>query len=268
MEPTGSAAGRKVLLPWEIQICEALEIEPEDYFEYFDLLQQAKQERAPEYDNIPNVVNEPASTVAIILTVVGTALSVASALLAPKPRAPEQQKSESLKGDDVRGRTKYSPLRQFDNVQQLATLSDVVPLVYTNKQKDDKLGGVRVESQLLWSQIKNKQTYQIIKVLLLFSGGEVERRPDFKSYAFGSQKIQAYGASRIDMSFAYGDKDQGPLVRNKDTDAKGRPVDYEDAKYQDEESRARVFCHQQLSRRKGQTKKSFAGFLRRTDPFN
>ena len=260
MEPTGSAAGRKVLLPWEIQICEALEIEPEDYFEYFDLLQQAKQERAPEYDNIPNVVNEPASTVAIILTVVGTALSVASALLAPKPRAPEQQKSESLKGDDVRGRTKYSPLRQFDNVQQLATLSDVVPLVYTNKQKDDKLGGVRVESQLLWSQIKNKQTYQIIKVLLLFSGGEVERRPDFKSYAFGSQKIQAYGASRIDMSFAYGDKDQGPLVRNKDTDAKGRPVDYEDAKYQDEESRREYFAINNLVEEKDRPKSPLLDF--------
>ena len=240
MEPVGRPIGRKILLPYEIQICESLGIEPDEYFEYFDLLQQAKQERNAAFDHIPNVVNEPVSTTAIILAVVGTALSVASALLAPKPTAPKQspKRPADFRGDDVRGRTKYSPLRQFDTVQQLATLSEIIPLVYTRKTED--FGGVRAESQLLWSQIKNKHTYQIIKVLLLFSGGEVELRPEFDSYAFGSQKIQSYGRSRIDISFAYGTSKQGPLLRNPDQDS-GKPIDYPEGTFQDEDSQREYF---------------------------
>ena len=245
MEPIGSPFGRKILLPYEIQICEALGIEADEYFEYFDLLQQTKQERNAAFDHIPNVVNEPVSTTAIILAVVGTALSAASALLAPKPRAPEQQRrGENLQGDSIRGRTKYAPLRQFDSVQELATLGSVIPLVYTNKEYDEKVGGVRVESQLLWSQIRNKQTYQLIKVLLLFSCGEIERRPAFSSYAFGSQKIQTYGASRLNMSFAYGGWRQGALVRNPGNDSKGRPVDYTQATYEDLEAQREYFVIQ------------------------
>ena len=187
-------------------------------------------------------IRDRAATVSLVLTVVGTALSVASALLAPKPKAPEQQKRRGNEvGDDVRGRTKYAPLRQFDSVQELATLSDVVPLVYANKADGSLLGGVRVESQLLWSQIKNLHTYQIIKVLLLFSGGEVGRRPDFDSYAFGSQKIQSYGRSRIDMSFAYGKDFQGPLLRNPDQQI-DKPVDYPEATYREEDSQSEYFA--------------------------
>lgn len=242
MEPTRPTAGRKVLLPWEIQICEALDISPDDYFEYFDLLQQAKQERNAAYENVPNVVNEPSTTVSIVLTVVGIALQVASALLAPKPRAPEQQKRRgNVQGDDIRGRTKYAPLRQFDSVQELATLSAVVPLVYADKKDNSDLGGVRVESQLLWSQIKNKHTYQIIKVLLLFSGGEIGKRPDFYSYAFGSQKIQSYGRSRIDMSFAYGTQNQGPLLRNPNQN-NSRPVDYPEGTYEEDDAQTEYFA--------------------------
>ena len=241
MEPIRPVAGRKVLLPWEIQICEALDICPDEYFEYFDLLQQAKQKRNAEYQHLPEVVNEAATT-AIVLTVVGIAFQVASALLAPKPKAPEQQKRRgNVQGDDVRGRTKYAPLRQFDSVQQLATLSDVVPLVYADKKDNSLLGGVRVESQLLWSQIKNRHTYQIVKVLLLFSGGEIGKRPDFYSYAFGSQKIQSYGRSRVDMSFAYGTVDQGPLLRNPDQNGP-RPVDYPEGTYQEDDAQREYFA--------------------------
>ena len=241
MEPIKRSVGRKVLLPWEIQICEALDIDADEYFEYFDLLQQAKQERNAEYDYVPNVVNEPATT-ALVLTVVGIALQVASALLAPKPKAAEQQKRRgNVQGDDIRGRTKYAPLRQFDSVQSLATLSDVVPLVYTDKQDGSTLGGVRVESQLLWSQIKNKHTYQIVKVLLLFSGGEIGKRPDFYSYAFGSQKIQSYGRSRIDMSFAYGLPTQGPLLRNPNQNGP-RPIDYPEGTFQEDDAQREYFA--------------------------
>ena len=78
-------------------------------------------------------------------------------------------------------------------------------------------------------------------MLLLFSGGEIQRRPAFESYAFGSQKIRSYGASRIDMSFAYGTVNQGPLVRNPDQSG-DKPVDYPEATYREEDSARQYFA--------------------------
>ena len=54
-------------------------------------------------------------------------------LLAPKPRPLKSGRSQAihLQGSDVRGRTKYAPLNEFDSVQDLATLGSLVPLIYT-----------------------------------------------------------------------------------------------------------------------------------------
>ena len=132
MEPVGRPRGQKILLPWEIQIIEALEITPDEYFNYFDLIQQAKKERNEAYDHIPEVVNGPV-TPALVIAIVGLVFTAASILLMPKPKCPIHGGAANDKGDDVRGRTKYSPLREFDSIQSLATLSDVVPLIYCNK---------------------------------------------------------------------------------------------------------------------------------------
>ena len=87
MEPVGRPRGQKILLPWEVQIIEALEITPDDYLNYFDLVQQAKKERNEAYDHIPEVVNGPV-TPALVIAIVGLVFTAASILLMPKPKAP------------------------------------------------------------------------------------------------------------------------------------------------------------------------------------
>ena len=210
MEPHRGFGNRQVLLPHEVAVCQSLGISKEEYFEFFDLLTQERQKRSAEYDHIPDVRNDPV-TIAVNL-VIGIALTAVSALLAPKPKSPEQKEQNNFQGTDVKGRTKFSPLRQFDSVQDLATLSSIVPLVYTRWTPDH--GGVRVESQLLWSQMRNRKTYQTLKAIMMFSGGRIEQRPDFDSYAFGSQKIGGYSRNKIEMVFKTGGRDQGPAILN------------------------------------------------------
>ena len=201
MEPYRGPQYRTALLPWEQQFCETVGITTEEYFEFHDLVSQhIKEEKGREL--IPDVRNEP---VTIVTLVIGVALSAVGMLLAPKPQAPKQQeRGGDFRGADRRARTKYAPLSEFDSVQELAALGSVIPLIFTRRDEKNKTGGVRVDSQMLWSKMKNQKTYQELYALLLFGAGAVEDRPDFKGYAFGSNKMSSYIKAKIALWFARG----------------------------------------------------------------
>ena len=207
MVPARGPQYRTTLLPIEQQICDALNITSDEYFEFHDLLtQQQKEEIGREL--IPDIRNEP---VTIVTLVIGIALQAVSMLLAPKPRGQnQQQRPQDFKGSDVRGRTKFNPLTEFDSVQELATLASIVPLVFADRY--DNHGGVRVESQLLWSRLRNRRNYQELAALLLFSAGELQAQPDYEGYAFGQSKLRTYMSSKIALYFKRGKKDQGPIL--------------------------------------------------------
>ena len=136
VEPYRGLTRRSHLLPHERDICEQLGITSEEYFDFFDLLGQARERRAREYDLIPDIRNEPISlgTIAINLAI-GLALTAVSALLAPKPRAPKQDERtpQSFQGADDRGPNKFTSTSQFDSIQDLAKLGIVLPLIFTRR---------------------------------------------------------------------------------------------------------------------------------------
>ena len=218
MEPHRSFGNRQHLLPYEQQICDAIGITKEEYFEYFELVHQYKKARPEEYELVPEVVNglDP-GTVGLILTVVGILFQVAGALLAPKPKGPQEQKRRpNFDGSNIRGRTRYSPLTNFDAVQDLAILGSAVPLIYANRR--DGRGGVRVETQLLWSQIRNRHKHQELKVALMFSAGFIPNPPDLEGYAIGDSILQDYTNSKVRLVFKPGGQNQGPSVANRGED--------------------------------------------------
>ena len=199
MEPGRGPQYRSLLLPWEQQFCDTINISSEEYFAYYDLVaQRLKEEKGREL--IPDVRNEP---VTIVTLVVGIALSAVGMLLAPKPRAPEQRKQgDPFQAQDIRGRTKFAPLTQFDSVQDLATLGSLVPLIYTRRYGGH--GGVRVESQMLWSRMRNSATYQELRALMLFSAGKLDEDPKYEGFAFGQSKLSSYSAQKISLWFNRG----------------------------------------------------------------
>ena len=83
-------AGRRVLLPSEVELCDAVGLSEDEYFYFVDLADSYNGKRSKEYDLVPDVRNDPVTGV-IVSLVVGVALQAVGALLAPKPRAQEQR---------------------------------------------------------------------------------------------------------------------------------------------------------------------------------
>ena len=206
---------RRVLLPTEADLCNALGLTEEEYFQFLEGVAAKVKERPEAYGLIPDIRCDPVTGLALWQTVggvttltwlgqiaVGVALSVLAYLLTPKP---DLRKGTSERTADMAGLKRFAPQFSFNTVQELANLGDLVPLVFTNQQEiinvgngtRQKYGGVRVDSQLMWSQLISLGRYQQLKLFGLFSLGEIERRPDFEGYAIGDLLISNYHAKKI-----------------------------------------------------------------------
>ena len=100
MESSRVFGGRRALLPYEVQLCEALEITEEEYWQFIYLAESVSGKRRKEYDLIPNIVNMPPVAIAPLsifgvsigfygVVAIGVALSYISNALRPKPKAPK-----------------------------------------------------------------------------------------------------------------------------------------------------------------------------------
>ena len=121
---------------------------------------------------------------------------------------------------DVGGTKKFAPQFSFNSVQDLANLGDLVPLIFTNRQLvtvngiTDTYGGIRVNSQLLWSQMVSLGSYQQLKILALFSLGEIAKRPDLEGYAIGDLLLKNYHSEKIYKITYTGNEGYGPSGEN------------------------------------------------------
>ena len=195
---------RRVLLPTEADLCNALGITEKEYFQFLEGVAAIVKERSKGYEHIPEIVNMPQAifvggAVSGGLTffgqvALGVALTAASVLLAPKP--PSQKQGTSQRTADIGGTKKFAPQFSFNSVQDLANLGDLIPLIFANRTENPN-GGIRVNSQLLWSQMVSLGSYQQLKILALFSLGEIARKPDLKGYAIGDLLIENYHAEKI-----------------------------------------------------------------------
>lgn len=194
-------SGPRVLLPAEIKLCNTVGITEDEYFYFLSLTEAYNGKRAKEYELVPDIRNE-ATTIAIISLVIGLASTAVSVLLAPKPRSPQQKTPPSLQTADLIGQSKFAPQVGFDAIQDLATLGSIIPLVFTRR-------GVRVSSQLLWSQLLSEGTHQQFKGVFLFSSGNIAEKPDFSGYAIGDLLLESYTKAKVALFFR---KNGGRLV--------------------------------------------------------
>ena len=199
--------GRRVLLPTEADLCNALGITEEEYWQFVEQVAAKSKERPKGYEHIPEIVNMPqAIFVGGVASggltlfgqiVVGVALTAVSVLLTPKP--PSQRQGTQEKTADIGGTKRFAPQFGFNSVQELANLGDLIPLIFTNRHSIGGItyGGIRVNSQLLWSQMVSLGSYQQLKILALFSLGELAKKPELKGYAIGDLLLESYHAEKI-----------------------------------------------------------------------
>lgn len=162
---------------------------------------------------------EPTAFIGTLIAslVIGAALSFASALLAPKPK---QQSAAQLEVKDVQGQTlvngaRYTPKTGFDSVQNVVELGSTIPLVYANRQSIGGInyGGVRVNTNLLFSQIYSIGGGQLLRAVFLVGEADVDTL-DPTQFAIGNNLISGYDLERRDAGriCLYYSKDGGRLV--------------------------------------------------------
>ena len=193
MVPHRKPAGRRVLLQYEADLCNAVGITEEEYWYFVDQATAYNGQRAKEYDLIPDVRNDPVTIV--VNLVIGIALTYISTLLAPKPKAPPEQKR--IETSDATGISRFARSDSFNSVQELAKLGSTVPLVFAAT-------GVRVSSQLLWSQLISRKNYQELRAVLLYSYGQLAARPDFEGFAIGDTLLKNFPKGKLALYFSKG----------------------------------------------------------------
>ena len=186
MESRRGFGPRGALLPYEVDICKSIGITAEEYLEFFEAAYQYVAKRQKEYDLVPDIRNNP-TTVAIVQLVIGLALTAVSALLAPKPKTVRRQQAANLDIPSEQGRTRYTKQSNFDAVQQLASLGRTIPLIFTERvdRNNNTFGGVRVETDLIFSQLLTTGSSQIFSGIFNLCLGRLAEKPDYDGIAIG-----------------------------------------------------------------------------------
>jgi len=192
-------------------MCEVLGITEDDYWMFVDLARAHNGERHEGYELVPDVRCGPVVPVLINLAI-GIALTAVSVLLTPKPRPPRETKGPPrLQTADAVGPKRFATQAGFNTVQSIASLGEVIPLVFANYDIVNKQGGVRVSSRLLWSRMSSWGTTQQFEGIYLFSSGPIASRPEFEGFALGDSLITSYPSDKLRLIF--GTDGGRPLAR-------------------------------------------------------
>lgn len=131
----------------------------------------------------------------LIQLAIGLALTyLAGLLFRPKtPGRAAEIRQNSLPGQNVVGRSEYAPKAGFDSLQNVVELGSTIPLVYTKREVIDGVtyGGVRVNTNLLWSQMISQGGSQMLRAVFLIAEGTIGE-VDPAQFAFGDNVLGGY----------------------------------------------------------------------------
>jgi hypothetical protein len=143
----------------------------------------------------------------IILLVIGIVLNLAAALLfRPKtPGRPAEIRQTSQQGQNVVGRSEFAPKAGFDSLQNVVELGSTIPLVYANRETINGVtyGGVRVNTNLLWSQMISQGGSQMLRAVCLI-GEATLSSIDPAQFAFGDNLLGGYDLSTANSTSSRG----------------------------------------------------------------
>lgn len=181
------------LLPYERQLIEALGCSEAEYREFIQQLERRAYVRPAGYEHIPDIRMDPVSV--IVSIVVGAALSAASYLLTPKPKAPSVSRSSSQERQlaGIQGLANYSPTQGFESVQNLASYGNVVPIAFTLRQDQPEgysTGGLVISPSMVWSRMKSWGGFQVLEMVAVAGQGDIVR-PDRAGLFIGNNALDS-----------------------------------------------------------------------------
>ena len=182
------------LLPSDRYLADLLGLTDEEYA-WFVAEVKRREKEAPE----PAVI---AGTEAAVLAAISLAISVGSMALSYllKPRAPDLGSSRPSQiiptgrgGNAVSDNQRFAPRYGFNSTQEIASLGDTVPIIYSLREDIDGVtyGGVRVNAALLWSQIYSLGASQMLRGIFMLGEGPIASL-DARNFASGGNTLASY----------------------------------------------------------------------------
>ena len=83
-------------------------------------------------------------------------------------------RTSNIQGQSVIDGARYAPKAGFDSLQNVVELGSIVPIVYARRETIDGVsyGGVRVNTNLLWSQVLSLNGDQLLRGIYLIGEGD------------------------------------------------------------------------------------------------
>jgi len=207
------------MLPSDRYLCSLLGITEDEFIEF----QAAARQHLKDNPIEGPVAGETAVTLAIIslvLSVGSTALSFLLRPSIPEQRAPGQIRTSTRTKDPILTNQSFAPRYGFDSVQNIVELGSTIPLVYGKREvSGTKVGGVRLNMPVIWSQMLSFGTSQMLRSVFLASEADIASFDNdlwavgsnlLKGYKFDSN-VQTQAASRVTV---YVSKDGGAIIES------------------------------------------------------
>jgi hypothetical protein len=189
------------LLPYEHDLIQQLGVTEDEYLDFIEV--QFNYELSPE-QRIAKPQCDPISAafaataigaatfgqtliVAAVLIAPGILFQVAAMLLMPKPSLP------SSGGGNRAREQRFSPRFGFNSSQELGQYGDPINLVYCNTS-DNREGGVRIGTSLVWSSVESYGSTQFMQLLLVLGAASIKTL-DFERTAFGQLPLGQFSES-------------------------------------------------------------------------
>jgi len=177
------------LLPFETELIKTIGITEEEYQLFAAEVRRRGRLRPTEYEHIPDIVCEPATTTAILVNLaISLVLTGVAYLLTPKPKMPGAQKSRGgsvVDLGDVTGASRFTPSRGFETLAELANYAAPIPLIFGRyeKSRGEESGGMLTTPKLVWSRMFSHGTYQRAKMLFVVGEQGLKNGLDSEEYS-------------------------------------------------------------------------------------
>ncbi len=161
------------LLPYERELIKTIGITEEEYQLFAAEVRRRGRLRPAEYEHIPDIVCEPATTTTILVNLaISLVLTGVAYLLTPKPKMPSASRGSSFDTGSITGPSRFIPSRGFETLNELADYASPIPIIFGLYQGQGRgeVGGIFVTPKLVWSRMFSYGTQQ--SALLMFVVGE------------------------------------------------------------------------------------------------
>lgn len=130
----------------------------------------------------------------LVKLVIGLALSYAASLLSRRSNAPGARiETRNVDGQNIVSGGRFAPRAGFNSTQNVVELGSVIPIVFAKREQIGGVwyGGVRINTNLLWSQLYSQGTSQLLRALFMVSEGPIGAL-DPRQFAIGDNLLGAY----------------------------------------------------------------------------